>query len=324
MSISLDDELPVRQLPPDPKWLENFCFDGYDHRRDIGFWIHCGRWWRDPSIWREQVLVYWPGETYLVHRAWGYRPSDRGPSAALLDLVCEEAGQCWRMRYRGPARATNAAELHRGPLPEGPQELLDVDLAFSSEMPVWHMTGIAGEKWSKFHVEQTGRVQGRIRRGEQGVDMDGWGWRDHSRGPRDVTNMARHCWIHGRLSRNRAFALTIIDNRADGRFARGLDKVVIWDDGELHEAVCPDPPFLDGPGAPPRGYEMTLEYPRGRVAIDADLPRSLPHSTARHMDCFDGVTPDQAHVVTYEQGTVFTVDGERFDGHTERSYLLHP
>jgi hypothetical protein len=324
MSISLYDELPVPQLPADPGWLENFCFDGYDHRRDIGFWIHCGRWWRDPAIWREQVLVYWPGETYLVHRAWGYRPSDRGPSAALLDLICEQAGRRWRMRYRGPVRSTNTAELHRGPLTEGPQELLDLDLSFDSELPVWHMTGIAGEKWGKFHIEQTGTVEGRIRFGEQMVEMQGYGWRDHSRGPRDVTSMARHCWIHGRLSRDRAFALTIIDNRAGGRMVRGLDKVVVWDDGVLYEGACPNPPFLEGSGAPPRSYEMVLEYPKGRVDLHAELPRSLPHSTARHMDCFDGVTPDQAHVVTYEQGTIFTVDGERFDGHSERSYLLHP
>lgn len=321
MSISLEDELPVRELPADRRWLENFCFDGYDHRRDVGFWIHCGRWWRDPSIWREQVQVYWPGGTYLVHRAWGWRPSDRGPSAALLDLACEEPGRRWRLRYRGPARATDTAELHRGPLPEGPQELLDLDLAFESALPVWHMTGIAGETWGRFHVEQTGTVRGRIRRGEHGIEMDGAGWRDHSRGRRDVSGMARHCWIHGHLSRGRSFALTAIDNRVDGRLVRGLDRLVVWDEGVLYEGACANPPFLDGPGLPP-GYAMTLEYPRGRIDVRAEVPRTLPHSTGGQMDCFDGVTPGLAHVVTYEQGSIFTVDGERFDGHTERSYLL--
>ena len=47
-----EQELPVPKLPEDPKWRENFCFDGYDKDRDVGFWIHCGRWSKDPAIWR--------------------------------------------------------------------------------------------------------------------------------------------------------------------------------------------------------------------------------------------------------------------------------
>ncbi len=72
MNQAWKDELPVAELPDDPRWRENFCFDGYDKDRDIGFWIHCGRWSLDPRIWREQVLVYLPGGDYLVHRAWGF------------------------------------------------------------------------------------------------------------------------------------------------------------------------------------------------------------------------------------------------------------
>jgi hypothetical protein len=69
-------------------------------------------------------------------------------------------------------------------------------------------------------------------------------------------------------------------------------------------------------------YDMVLEYAGGRIEVLADTVRCLPYSTMRYMDCFDGVTPGQAHVVTYEQGTIFTVDGESCDGHTERSYIL--
>ena len=43
-ATSWEDELPVAQLPADPTWRENFCFDGYDRERNVGFWIHCGRW----------------------------------------------------------------------------------------------------------------------------------------------------------------------------------------------------------------------------------------------------------------------------------------
>ena len=320
--VSLDDELPVSELPDDPRWLENFCFDGYDHVRNVGYWIHCGRWWRDPRIWREQVQVYWPDGRYAVHRGFGARASEQGVSSALLDLRCLDAGKRWRLGYRGPVRMTDSMELQRGALPEGPQELLDFDVTFDSARPVWHMAGIGGEKWAHFHFEQTGRVTGSIRLGGEATAIDGAGWRDHSRGPRNLSSMGRHCWIHGELSRGRSFALTAIDNRIEGRMVRGLDKVVIWEGGELHPARCLNPPFLQNAQMPVADYEMTLEYAGGHVAIQAEVRRCLPHSTGAHMDCFDGITPSQAHVVTFEQGTVFSVDGERFDGHTERSFLL--
>ncbi|HLY55845.1 MAG TPA: hypothetical protein VKS60_09835 [Stellaceae bacterium] len=323
MTTTWEDELPVPELPPDPTWRENFCFDGYDRQRDVGFWIHCGRWSLDPRIWREQVLLYMPDGTYLVHRAWGRRDSVRGPSAALLDLICEAPGEAWRLRYRGPARRTEAKELLGGPLPEAPQLLLDLDVRFTSRVPMWDMTaGIKSQAWGKFHIEQTGRLHGSIRWGEESVDMDGLGWHDHSRGPRDMKDMGRHCWIHGNLSRGRSFALTCIDNFVDGRFVRALDKAVIWDEGVLHEARCPAPPFLESNATPPQHYEMALDYAGGRIEIAAEPRRCLPHSTSRYMECFDGVTPGIAHVVTYEQGTVLTVDGEQFDGHTERSFRL--
>jgi len=35
-----------------------------------------------------------------------------------------------------------------------------------------------------------------------------------------------------------------------------------------------------------------------------------------------GVAPGFGQVVTYEQGTVFVVDGQRCNGHSERSYRL--
>jgi hypothetical protein len=324
MSVSWEDELPVPALPEDPSWRENFCFDGYDRERDIGFWIHCGRWSLDPRIWREQVLLYIPGGDYLVHRAWGLRVSTNGPSGALLDLVCEVPGERWALRYRGPTRRAHSDELQAGLLSEGPQILLDLDIAFTSNVPVWNMTaGMQGQAWGKFHIEQTGRYRGVIRYGDEAVAMDGFGWRDHSRGPRDMVEMGRHVWIHGNLSQGRSFALTVIENWRDGAFVCALDKAVIWDSGRLYEARCPDPPFLVSTDLPPTHYDMTLVYEKGSVRVHGEQRRKLPHSTGRYMECFDGVAPAAlAQVVTYEGGTVFTVDGEQCDGHSERSYRL--
>jgi hypothetical protein len=324
MTQAWKDELPVSELPDDPRWRENFCFDGYDKDRDVGFWIHCGRWSLDPRIWREQVLLYLPGGDYLVHRAWGFRPSDNGPRSALLDLVCNEPQKRWTIRYRGPARLTNQDEVQAGLLLEGDQLLLDLDIGFSTERPIWDMTaGIRDQTWGKFHTEQTGRFKGSIRYGDKATAMDGLGWHDHSRGARDLVEQGRHLWIHGDISRDRSFALTMIDNYRDGTFVRVLDKVIVWDDNKIYPARCPDPPVLESSDLPPTHYQMRLEYEKGTVLIRAEQRRKLPHSTTRDFEVFDGRAPaGMAQVVTYEGGTVFFVDGEELNGHSERSYRL--
>jgi len=153
--------------------------------------------------------------------------------------------------------------------------------------------------------------------------MDGLGWHDHSRGPRDLVEQGRHLWIHGDISKDRSFALTMIDNYRDGTFIRVLDKVIVWDDNKIYPARCPDPPFLESSDLPPTHYQMRLEYEKGTVLIRAEQRRKLPRSTTRDFEVFDGRAPaGMAQVVTYEGGTVFFADGEELNGHSERSYRL--
>ena len=115
----------------------------------------------------------------------------------------------------------------------------------------------------------------------------------------------------------------MIENYRDGAFVRVLDKAVVWDGNRIFGARCSNPPFLESSDLPPTNYEMTLEYEKGTVLIRAEQRRKLPHSTTRYFEVFDGRAPKgMAQVVTYEGGTVFFVDGEELNGHSERSYRL--
>lgn len=325
----LADELPVTELPQDPRWRENFCFDGYDSSSGIGWWVHCGRWPADPSLWREQVLFSLPDGTFLLHRGWGFRSSSDGPRGALLDLVCEEPGRRWRLRYHGPARRTAAAELHAGTLAESTQSLLSVDLTFTSTRSLWDMGSLHGQDWANFHKEQTGRATGLVSYREGGaaprsVPVDAFAWRDHSRGARDLSTMTRHCWIHGDLPGGRAFAFADVEHAHPTGTRTRFSQAAVWDGDTVYEATVDEPPYLESVETPPRQYEMTLRSPVGDFVLSAETRYSMPHSTMPGGDSVDGVARGLGHVVTYEQGTVFTVDGGRFDGHSERSHRLHP
>ena len=52
MKIDLEMEAPTG-VPDIPNWSENYCFDAFDHERNIGFWLHIGRWGINPHLWRE-------------------------------------------------------------------------------------------------------------------------------------------------------------------------------------------------------------------------------------------------------------------------------
>ncbi|MFA5630603.1 MAG: hypothetical protein WC997_03735 [Porticoccaceae bacterium] len=322
--IGWEQELPVAKLPDDPAFRENYCFWGYDRERAVGFWIHMGRWPLDNRVWREQVLIYLPDGDYLVHRAWGHRESDKGPSSALLDIICKEPGKHWQLRYRGPARRTTTEEVHAGGLLEGPQILLDMDIAFTSSVPIWDMSKhVQNQDWAKFHMEQNGRLTGPITVDGKTVEMDGFGWRDHSRGPRNISSLVRHIFINGDLPEGRSFAITYIETEENGQVVLSLAKGVIWSEGKIYEAHTPNPPFLD-PGVfpPPEHYSMTLVSELGELHIDAHTPCSLPHTSSKEYNVYDGVARGMGHILCYEQGTVFTIDGRQYNGHSERSHRM--
>jgi len=312
--VTWKDELPQEILPNDPSWRENVCFDGYDHERNVGFWIHCSRWQHDLTVWREQVLVYAPDGTYLVHRAWGRGDSTHGPAGPLLKLTCLEPGKAWSLRYRGPARRATREELECGKsLPEGPQLLLNLAIEFSTTAEMWDMSeGLRSPELGKSHMEQTGHFLGDISYEKTTVRMDGFGWHDHSKGPRHFGGMLRHCWIHGDLSKGRSFCLTVVENDTGKTRVRTVDRAVIWEGGRLFEASCPNPPFLDSAAVPGPQYTFTLNYQGGSITIDAEPLRCMPISCDESMEIVDGLAPDIAIQVTYEQGTIFTVDGTRF------------
>jgi hypothetical protein len=319
-----DEELPVPELPDTPGWRENYCFTGFDERRDAGYWIHCGRWSLDSHLWREQVQVFLPGGGLLVHRQIGYRSSDRGPSAALLDLICEEPGKRWCIRYHGPARPTKPGELARGPLPDAPRVLLDIDLVHEGRGPIWDFgAAMHAEYYANFHYEQPGDIRGTIACDGEIVRMEGSGHRDHSRGRRDMSSLVQHCWIQGHFPAGFSFAMLFSRVRQGDQIGTSpSSKAAIWKDGRLIEARCTDPPYLSSIDEPAATYQMHLESELGSMEVHARILRSLPHSTTAAYECYEGVTPGLAHLVTYEQPTAFTVGRHRGLGHSERSYLL--
>ena len=102
MGVNLDDawiqERPLAHVPDIPYWLENFAWDAYDPKARVAVWVHCGRWFRDPALWREFVLVVKDGREYFGRRAFGRLDDPHVLGAAALRLTCESPRLRWRLR----------------------------------------------------------------------------------------------------------------------------------------------------------------------------------------------------------------------------------
>jgi hypothetical protein len=328
---TLADELPLDHIPDVHAWSENYCFDGHDAAADAGFWFHCGRWPRNPSIWREQIMLYLPGGDYLIMRGFGHHPVENGVGGALLKCICLEPGQRWRLLYSGPARRETLASMMAGThthLSEGPYVTVDVDLEFEATRPAWDFGTIVGEAWANFHYEQHGRVTGTIRYdtsdgGSSTVTLNGNGYRDHSRGPRDLSAFGGFHWHHAQFPGGRAFSIVRSYKYEAGALSVGVNRAVVFDGEKMLPAeIVGELPVMTDKQLPAERYTITLKSDLGEMVIEARTHGAIALSCDKFMDTYDGIaTPAEGVYAHYcfEQPTEYVWNGLTGAGWTERA-----
>ena len=98
------------------------------------------------------------------------------------------------MGFDGYGLHTPLDEMTEGIAREGMKRRFFVDLDIEFVTPAWdmhtagtHATGKGGmddQGWAKEHYEQLYHATGTVQFGESTLPFDGYGWRDHSSGPR--------------------------------------------------------------------------------------------------------------------------------------------
>lgn len=184
----MSDEL-MHPTQDDPAWSESYYFNFVDPNSTLGMFTRMG--FRPGSGWADALhAIYLPGRRVIF--TYGRRDIgtdltayDGDLSAGDLKLTCIEPHKRWRIAYRGPAQdiADGRVLLQRSrSRPEGwfRPSILDMDVEFECLTdPHYAASGARG------HFEQSGRIQGRIRLGDEHWAVDGYGVRDKSWGPRD-------------------------------------------------------------------------------------------------------------------------------------------
>ncbi len=174
-----------------PAWSESYYFNFVDPRTGVGAFTRMG--FRPNEGWADALhAVYLPeGRVAFTYGrrtdltpevVAGLGPLD--PAVANLTLRRGEAFTRWDIVYSGPAQDMDDPTVMLAATKDRPEAWhrpaqLDMEIAFEAISEPHYAVG-----GSQGHFEQTGRVRGVIRLDGEQWDVEGFGVRDKSWGPR--------------------------------------------------------------------------------------------------------------------------------------------
>jgi len=231
----------LHELGPEPNFNESMYFNLYDPVKEVGGWFRCGN--RANEGYAEMtVCLYLPGGRV----AFMYKRPEIDSNDAF------DAGGI-RFEVLEPFKRLDVTYTGKVVVLDDPLQMADPKTAFTEnpyaecEVRIEY-TGVSamfggepdqphekpGEEFAKGHYEQLIAGTGTIRVGEETWDVDGFGLRDHSWGPRYWQAPWYYRWLTANFGADFGFMGSRVARR-DGEGTRGG---FVWEDGQLH--LCDD------------------------------------------------------------------------------------
>jgi hypothetical protein len=291
-----------------------------------GVFIHIGRWPADLELWYGQVIALLPDGTLLADRSWGRSDDGRGPATGNVTVRCLEPLRRWRLAFDGAGEPTSLVRLAREPVGSGRAAAFGFEVELDAAGPIWDMSssnGRDGVEWGSVH-----HVQGHFARGFMWSEgrrwsLDGVAVRDHSSGPRDVTDVGgchHFAWVFpssGRVvngtvawRRDGSVNLRAYAEQQDGECVLG-DDIKVTGLADL-ATLAPRDPSVVLTGSDGRSQTFTTEVLHGYVLTM--LEPNLNINGAAHTESEDPLFVTQSTV------RVTAPDGEVGFGILERDY----
>lgn len=223
-------------FPETPNWSENFLLAGHDPKAAVGFWLHCGRWRKDLTMFRETVIVRLPDDTVVASRAIGNARSDKsGPGGPHYAIRVVESGHKLTYSFSGGVRRVPAQSMREGLVADGSRTPMRYELSFESNADIWdlHKVGTLQDFLPAGHIEQIGRVTGWIKVGTDHYEIDTIANRDHSLGPRDNKDLLNHQWHQGYFENGIRFLLFDAITRRDRKVV--FSEAAVYEGDTLYE-----------------------------------------------------------------------------------------
>jgi len=186
------------------------------------------------------------------------------------------------MQYQGEVMVLDSPEAMRNPrevFKSAPRATCEVVFKQSGVSPVHggepknpEQSTMYGRDFSLGHFNQHTQVKGHIRVGEHTLPLDGFGWRDHSWGPRYWTNIYFYRLFIANFGPDRGFMLLKITGR-DGVTRRCG---VLQFDGDYEEIIDLDVWTEWTKTKDPRAMQLGIRTARRAVRVNGEILSLLP------------------------------------------------
>ncbi len=321
------DEYPIKQIPSTPLWSENYALVAVEGAKRASVFYSIGRWYADPSVWRENIMMALPGGRILFARNYGRSASPTGPGASFSKLEVIRPEHQLRLTYGGPVWESTLERLLESGSPEVPAGYCTLDLVFEGSTPVWNMRGDSAEASSMaggLHIEQIGRANGTLLyQGEKLVFEDCYSIRDHSRGVRDPSAFKKHCWLNGDFPNKRSFFVYAM--QFQGSDVVGMTNAVIVQDGEFHPAELLHVEFISGAGDMRKPHHLVLDSTLGQMDVKiTEAITSMPVSFVKPFDVAPGAVKGRSAVIMFDEAVRLVWNGVQGLGWSERGVATRP
>lgn len=279
-----EDEYPH---PPsaDPNFNESVYMNAFDHGRRMGGWMRVGN--RVHEGYAElAVCLYLPDGRIACQFQRPAIASNAAFDAGGMHVEVVAPYRRLTMRYRGEVMMLADPDLLRDSKRLFAAPRVEAEVVWHHEacsplhggLPVSPaQETLYGRDFSLGHFNQHTRVHGEIRLGAEHWPVDGYGWRDHSWGPRYWQNILFDRLYLANFGADRGLMLLKIANR-DGRVRRGG---VLHYDGEYEEIVDLDLLNEWDAARDPVRFRLGVRTARRAAIIEGRILRCAPLSNRR-------------------------------------------
>jgi hypothetical protein len=233
MRIRLDpqDEY-MHALGPEKNFNESMYFNVYDPNVDVGAWFRLGN--RANEGYAEMTTcVYLPGGPVGFMYARPPIDSNGAFDAGGMQFEVVEPFKQLRVSYGGTVALLEdplAMKDPRAAFEASPHVDCAVECEFGGLSPMWGGepeledgdTAIEGMNFARGHYEQHIAGAGRIRVGADAFDIDGFGIRDHSWGPRSWQAPWWYRWLTCNAGPADGFMVSIVAGRSGSARRTGM------------------------------------------------------------------------------------------------------
>jgi hypothetical protein len=218
-----DDDL--HELGPEENFNESAYYNFFDRTRSVGGWFRIGNRANEGSAERT-VCLYLPDGRVLFTFARPSIANNDAFDAAGLRFETVEPTQRHRTTFEGNAvELTEPREMAdpRRAFKENPKKKVAFDLVHEAVGPMYggqsdkESKKDAEKQFAKAHFEQHMAVKGSLSIGDEVYEIDGFGLRDHSWGPRYWQAIHSYEWLTLNFGEDLGAMVSIVQRDPEGK-----------------------------------------------------------------------------------------------------------